>query len=384
MAYLSEGYIPSEYAGANYHSYAPGVAPTPDSAYVSDRYLSGNYTSPNYTDTTFDAGGAFNDVGTRANVGITGYAGGLSFLGQGSGASVGVTLGWSGFLPDPGGILDNDSDPDGDPLSYTVLTQPDAGTLTTYAGGAFDWSVMPGTPEGRYTWTYQLYAGGESTGPVTVTMILGQEFASAGVQGFAGQFGTGFNQQGTPANSLLTGFGGELLLTFDQQGTGAALGVTGYSATLESGLLLRGTQANVDSQGFSGALQGTFNQQGTAALVGSQGFSGTLNTGSFLNDQGTAADLSVTGYAGSLLVASFNEQGTAAEVIPIGNAGNTVTGLDAAGTAATVSVLGFSPASTELLAGQFVITVDAETDTITVNAEAVTITVDVDDEELAA
>lgn len=344
MAYLNAGYLPSGYAGPRWYAYGIAYQPT-DSAYVNKRWLASGYTSPRYIDTTILAGGAFIAAGVAATTEVDGFAGGMPWTQQGSSASAGVSAHYSGFQPDPGGILDNDSDPDGDPLSYVVLTQPEVGTLNAYAGGAFDWNFPVGTPIGRYSWTYQLYAGGEAGGIGTVTMEHGDLFASVGVEGFNGQFGTAFDEQGTSASVLVTGFSGEMLLTIDASGSRAETAPAGNAGDIVAGFIVRGTAAEVGAQGFIGGFFGTFDQQGSVASVECVGFAGTLDVGVFFSEQGIAAANDVEGFAGGLVSGGFDEAGTAAVVGLASGAGNLRFGLADLGIAAAVGVSGLMPAN---------------------------------------
>ncbi len=67
------------------------------------------------------------------------------------------------------GVLSNDTDADGNPLTATKLTDPANGTVTLNSNGSFTY-----TPAGGFTgtdsFTYQVNDGTTSTGPVTVTI----------------------------------------------------------------------------------------------------------------------------------------------------------------------------------------------------------------------
>ena len=342
MAYLNESYVATRYGGPRYFNYGAAGGPTPG-VYSNERYLHRRYVSERYVSRDLLVGGPFIEAGFSATVDVTGFQAGFQFSKQGTKATTGVSSYYTGFSPDPGGILDNDSDPDGDPLSFTVITQPEVGTLTVYAGGAFDWIITPGTPVGRYSWTYELFAGGESGGIGTVTMEHGNVFAESSVSGFAGQFGFGFNSQGTKATSFTTGFISSLLLTFDKAGTAATLDSQGNAGDAWYGLAQRGTRAEVGVQGYAGDLVGQFNQQGTGASVTVTGYAGTLDTGTFFNSQGTTGTVTVQGFAGELLESLFIGQGSQANVSISGFSNNLVLGVNAAGTTATLDVQGFVP-----------------------------------------
>jgi VCBS repeat-containing protein len=70
------------------------------------------------------------------------------------------------------GVLYNDSDADGDPLTAKLVTGPSHGTLALKSDGSFTY-----TPENNFketdSFTYQALAGGDSTTAVTVTLIIG-------------------------------------------------------------------------------------------------------------------------------------------------------------------------------------------------------------------
>lgn len=341
MAWHSDSFVGLSYTGDSYLSITDVTLGT--GGYVAESYTAKGYTGEFYNGFPGGEPVSFIASGEGAAVDCQGFSGGFQFSKQGTEASVGVTTGWPGFVPDAGGILDNDADPDGDPLSYTVVTQPEAGTLSAYVGGAFEWD--PGAaPPGRYSWTYRLFAGGEQSDDLgVVTIEYGNLFASVGVQGFASDFGFGFEEQGSAASVLITGFAGEMLLTVADAGTAADADCEGFAGSVTVGFIGRGTRAEVAPQGNDGLLVGTFVDQGTAASVECEGFAGTLQVGTFFNAQGTAAEVAPEGNSGTLDTGGFSRQGTGAEVIPIGVAGNMRLGFTKQGSAAGVNVQGFSP-----------------------------------------
>lgn len=377
MAYVGGGYVDTDYVGT-YLDVGAQFGPFLDSAYVSSRYVSGNYTG-DYLDIFFDPGGSFVESGLGAFSDTQGFVAGLPFSEQGTAAQSSVTTGWPGFLPDQGGILENDTDADGDPLSYTVLTQPEIGTLTAYAGGAFDWTFPLGSPVGRYSWTYRLFAGGESGNVGRVYMTHGNLFADSGVSGFAGQFNFDFQEQGTAATVFVTGFGGELLLTINDAGTAATTDSQGFAGTISFGFIRRGTSADSAVSGFSGGLLDTFDQAGTAAVSDTQGFAGILDVGVFFNQQGTGAANDAQGFAGDLLSGAFNQQGTAAESTSTGASSNIVFGFFEQGVVAQSTTQGFSVVEITQLDGQFYALVPADRDTFTVPADDAVFQVQNDD-----
>jgi hypothetical protein len=59
-----------------------------------------------------------------------------------------------------------------------ILTRPSAGTLFVYEDGSF---IFSGAPDGTYTFTYQLFVDGVSTGsPTTVTLNIGSGISASG------------------------------------------------------------------------------------------------------------------------------------------------------------------------------------------------------------
>ncbi len=339
---VNEGYISSGYIGDGYLASAAQVIAGPG-VYKNNRYVSPRYVADGYLSRNEAEAGGFIGTGLSGSVSVSAFAGGIPWAGQGSATSLGVDTGWSGFLPDPGGILDNDIGTEG-PLSYNVLTVPDRGTLTTYAGGAFTWDPGVATP-GFYDWTYQLYENGIAGDIGTVTIEYGEVFASSGVEGFAGTLtaGAGFEGQGIRATTTPTGFAGSITLTLDAQGTAASVTTFGLSGNISFGQSLRGTASLSDSEGFRASLVGTFDQQGTAAFVGSQGFSGTLDTGTFFNAGGTGADVDIAGFSGSVTTGGpFVSSGTAATVDASGRSGFVILGLNEGGQAADITVTGLS------------------------------------------
>lgn len=285
----------------------------------------------------------FSQAGASGSLTVSGFAGVFqtAFDVRGTAASLGVTTYYPGFLPDAGGILDNDSDPDGDPLSYQIVSAPEAGTFTAYAGGAFTWDPT-GIPDGRYQFTYQLYAGGEPAATVgTVWLEYGNVFAETTVQGFAGQM-SGFVNQGTQATVTVTGFSGTVETAFVEQGTVGSLAIASYAGSVIQGLAQRGDPGTLDPQGFAGLFVGTFVAQGEAASVDLDTFAGELTLTDFLNEAGTAGTLTVSGYAGFL--GRFDEQGTAAGITVSGLAGLLQVGFAGEqGAAGTLTVSGFAP-----------------------------------------
>lgn len=408
MAYFNAGYFDGDYFDSDFFLLSAGPLPPSGSSYFHRRFFDENWYAQDYFDTLIETGGTFIEVGTSASVSVTGNAGGWTNLKlqQGDFGLIGVAASYAGFSPDPGGILDNDSDPDGDALSHNPYLTPTgngrpeynfptaqqgsshtpffrgAGTITVYAGGAFDWTFNVGTPAGIYEWDYGLHdsSDGQEGDVGRVTMEHGIVKASVGVQGFAGSFNFDFQEQGTRALLFPVGFTGDLLLTFDAQGTSASVGVTGNSGSIVFGYSNFGTRVELTQQGFAGS--GTFDsftEPGSSASVSVSGFAGTLDVGTFFNSQGTAGSVGVQGFAGTLLSTSFNEGGTVGSVSASGSSGNVLVGYFQQGTLATTGIQTFEPAASQLLGGQYVITVAADDDRIVVSAEIETIVVPASD-----
>jgi uncharacterized delta-60 repeat protein len=70
------------------------------------------------------------------------------------------------------GVLTNDTDPDGDPLTATVVDPPAVGTLTLSLDGGFTYD-FPADLVGPVTFTYLASDGTAESAPVTVTLTRG-------------------------------------------------------------------------------------------------------------------------------------------------------------------------------------------------------------------
>jgi hypothetical protein len=86
-------------------------------------------------------------------------------VGDGYAATAGVLL----SVPAPG-VLGNDSDADGDPLSAEVVNSTTHGSLTLNANGSFDY-LPDATFFGQDVFTYRVTAGGASD-DATVTIVV--------------------------------------------------------------------------------------------------------------------------------------------------------------------------------------------------------------------
>jgi uncharacterized delta-60 repeat protein len=75
------------------------------------------------------------------------------------------------FQPSPLGVLANDSDPDGDPISAQLVSGPSHGTLTFNANGTFTYRPEAAW-SGTDSFTYQATDGGLTSSPATVTITV--------------------------------------------------------------------------------------------------------------------------------------------------------------------------------------------------------------------
>ncbi len=74
-----------------------------------------------------------------------------------------------------GGVLANDSDPEGQPMTAAVVQQPAHGTLTFNANGTFTYNAAAGF-QGTDTFTYTASDGSLTSPPATVTITVGPPF----------------------------------------------------------------------------------------------------------------------------------------------------------------------------------------------------------------
>ena len=73
-------------------------------------------------------------------------------------------------VPAPG-VLGNDSDPDGDPLTAVLVTGPSHGSLTLNANGSFSYTPAANFA-GSDSFTYRASDGTVSSSPATVTITV--------------------------------------------------------------------------------------------------------------------------------------------------------------------------------------------------------------------
>jgi len=84
--------------------------------------------------------------------------------------SYGATAGVPLTVSADQGVLANDSDPDGDPMTASLMSAPSSGTLTFNADGSFVYTSSSSF-FGSVSFTYQVTAGGQ-TDTATVTIIV--------------------------------------------------------------------------------------------------------------------------------------------------------------------------------------------------------------------
>ena len=69
------------------------------------------------------------------------------------------------------GVLGNDNDPDGDPITAVLDVDVNAGTLNLSANGSFTFAPPAGA-SGTYSFTYHAYDGALSSNPAVVTIAV--------------------------------------------------------------------------------------------------------------------------------------------------------------------------------------------------------------------
>jgi VCBS repeat-containing protein len=90
-----------------------------------------------------------------------------------------VNLGSTLTVPAPG-VLNNDSDPDGDAITAVKLTDPAHGTLTLQTNGSFTYTPT-GAFVGEDTFTYQVKDAGNLTSPAIQVIINVKDASSPSV-----------------------------------------------------------------------------------------------------------------------------------------------------------------------------------------------------------
>ena len=94
---------------------------------------------------------------------------------------------------DDGGVLANDSDPDGDPLQAQVVEGPEHGSLTLGADGSFQYTPDPDY-RGTDTFTYVASDGQNESEPATVTISVQQTTMRIHLEVSGTPFGTDAGQ----------------------------------------------------------------------------------------------------------------------------------------------------------------------------------------------
>lgn len=107
-------------------------------------------------------------------------SGAVPFAGVGVRTAVRLRGRFPGVGIDNNGFLANDTDPNGDPLSYRLVSTVSNGVLEAYLGSAFTYTPTPGFV-GVDSFVYQVYAGGTAGGTATVTITVSGAFAGVPV-----------------------------------------------------------------------------------------------------------------------------------------------------------------------------------------------------------
>ncbi len=143
------------------------------------------------------------------------------------------------------GLLGNDTDPDGDPLTATVVTQPDRGTVALQANGAFVYTPQADF-NGTDLFTYRANDGTRDSaalGTVTVTVLPVNDAPVAKGDSF-----------GTPLDTVLTVPGSGGVLRNDSDVDGQALSAVLALPAAHGAVVLEGTGGftYTPEPGFSG------------------------------------------------------------------------------------------------------------------------------------
>jgi len=185
------------------------------------------------------------------------------------------------------GVLSNDSDADGDPLTATVGTDVSSGSLTLNADGSFEY-VHDGSEGASDSFTYTI-SDGSNTDVGTVTITVRQIDRYEVVL-------SGLNMP-TANGTAATG-----VVNVDHNVTDDVLTVSGSFSGLGSGFAA--AQLGV----------GALNEEGTAALSLLAGFTDpTFRSGSF-DSSSNLLDLNVVGFPAGLDAATFKTALASGEV----------------------------------------------------------------------
>lgn len=204
---------------------------------------------------------------------------------------------YGGFALDPGGFMEANTDPNGNPVSYSVETGVTNGDLHPHPGGGFHYT--PNTDfVGTDQFTYYVYADNVQSSLGTITLLVEDAYIRQAIQGGLDVFGykPGFQLRtrvDEPAKQgviRLHGQTGELsasvlgdpnLLVYGEPGGKAVLG---FAGTAQEGRLRFYTEDDILVQ----AQQGQLSVQGQAGVL-DLGHGGIL-TGDGPSDDGDQLD----------------------------------------------------------------------------------------------
>ena len=130
-------------------------------------------------------------------------------------------------VPAPG-VLANDSDPDGDPLTAVLVTPPTNGTVTLNPNGSFTYTTTFNDFVGVDTFTYAA-DDGIDTDEATVTITIAEAIPAICLSTPGAIVGGAGNDvlQGTPNNDVICGLGGNDVLLGGAGGQDTLIGGTG-------------------------------------------------------------------------------------------------------------------------------------------------------------
>ncbi|HOG48996.1 MAG TPA: SUMF1/EgtB/PvdO family nonheme iron enzyme, partial [Lentisphaeria bacterium] len=184
------------------YAFAGWVPPLPATMPAADTHCVAQWTPEKYT-ITFDSNGGTPVADITADYGApltaptpptrTGYTfigwnpafpptmplGGAALTAQWNGQPVAIDDSYTLYVLDPSlpltvpaiGVLSNDTDPEGNPLTAVNASTPTKGTVTLYTNGSFEYKPEPNN-YGTVTFTYQANDGHGNSAPATVTLKL--------------------------------------------------------------------------------------------------------------------------------------------------------------------------------------------------------------------